>query len=223
MQPSIYRWSFALRFLAVVALLSVINTLLFPWEMTLEWMQEGGVIENLTILMYYLALASLWLFPPPALRRLDVGAVSLLLLAAAARELDLHKALFGISILKTSFYRDYASGSQIVLALAILLPVFAAAIYLALRWSKTVALAVKTRNPAGFTVGTVFIFLVLLKIFDSAIGMIGAQLERPGEVWGYTTPAGLITMALEESLELALPLLIVVALIQARALQSERR
>lgn len=216
MQSSLYHWSFSLRFISVVGILSLINTLLFPWEATLEWMIEGGIVENLTILMYYLALASLWLFPPRALTRLGVAAVSLLLLAAAARELDLHKAMFGMSILKTNFYRNYATGTQIVAALLILVPVFAAMIYLVLGYGRHLVKSVKAREPAGVTVATTLIFLVLLKIFDGVIGIIGAHLGKPGEIWGYTTSAGLITMALEESLELALPLLIVIAVIQGR-------
>ena len=216
MQSSIYHWSFSIRFIIVVGILSVVNTLLFPWEATLEWMIEGGIVENATIFMYYLALASLWLFPPRALTRMAIAAISLLLIAAAARELDLHKAMFGMSILKTNFYRGYASGTQIAAALLILLPIFAAMIYLALSYGRRLMKSVKVRDPAAVTVATTFVFLVLLKIFDSFIGFIGGQLGKPGEIWGYTTPGGLITMALEESLELALPLLVVIAVIQAR-------
>lgn len=216
MHAPIHHWSFSLRFIAVVACLSVINTLLFPWDATLEWMQEGGIVENTTIFMYYLALASLWLFPPRALSKTAIVAISLLLVAAAARELDLHKAMFGMSILKTNFYRSYASGTQIAGALLVLLPIFAAVIYLLLAYGRPLLRAVKNRHPAAITVASTFIFLVLLKVFDSAIGIIGEKLGKPGEVWGYTTPAGLITMALEESLELALPLLIVIAVLQAR-------
>jgi hypothetical protein len=221
MRSSIYHWSFSLRFIIVVGFLSIVNTLLFPWEKTLEWMIEDGIVENATIFMYYLALASLWLFPPRTLTRIGVAAVSLLLVAAAARELDLHKAMFGMSILKTNFYRSYASGAQIAGALLILLPIFAAIIYLALVYGRRLMKSVKARDSAAVTVATTFVFLVLLKIFDSAIGIIGEQLGKPGEIWGYTTAGGLITMALEESLELALPLLIVIAVIQARTPQEK--
>lgn len=221
MQSSIHHWSFALRFIVVVGFLSVINTLLFPWEATLEWMIEGGIVENATIFMYYLALASLWLFPPRALTRMGIAAISLLLLAAAARELDLHKATFGMSILKTNFYRSYASGTQIAGALLILLPIFAAIIYLIVKYRRQLVKSAKARDPAAVTVVTTLIFLVLVKAFDSFIGFIGGYLSEPGEIWGYTTPAGLITMAIEESLELALPLLVVVAVIQARRQQLQ--
>jgi hypothetical protein len=216
MRSSIYHWGFSLRFIIVVGLLSIVNTLLFPLEKTLEWMIEDGIVENATIFMYYLALASLWLFPPQALTRIGVAAVSLLLVAAAARELDLHKAMFGMSILKTNFYRSYASGAQIAGALLILLPIFAAIIYLTMGYGRRLMKSVKARDSAAVTVATTFVFLVLLKIFDSAIGIIGEQLGKPGEIWGYTTAGGLVTMALEESLELALPLLVVIAVIQAR-------
>ncbi len=220
-RSSIYHWSFSLRFICVVGFLSIVNTLLFPWEATLEWMIEGGIVENITVLMYYLALAALWLFPPRALTGIGITAVSLLLLAAAARELDLHKVTFGMSILKTNFYRSYASGPQIAAALLMLLPIFAAIIYLIVGYRKRLMEAAKVRDPAAVTVVTMLVFLVLVKIFDSAIGFIGGYLGKPGEIWGYTTPGGLITMAMEESLELALPLLVVIAVIQARKPQPQ--
>lgn len=221
MHPSFHHWSFSIRFFAVAAFLTVINCFLFPWETTLAWMQEGGIVENATVFMYYLALTSVWLFPPRALNRLSVAAISLLLIAAAARELDLHKAMFGMSILKTNFYREYASGTQIAAALTMLLPVFAAVAYLVLRHGRQLVAAAKARHSAAVTVVSMFGFLVLLKIFDSVIGLVGTRLGKPGEIWGYTTPAGLITMALEESLEMALPLLIVVAVAQARKPRTE--
>lgn len=216
MQSPLHHRSFAFRFIAVAGFLSILNTLLFPWEFTLEWMREGGIVENVTILAYYLALASLWLFPPRALSRFAIGAVSLLLVAAAARELDLHKAAFGMSILKTNFYRHYASGPQIAAALLTLVPILGAMAYLALRYGRPLIRAARAGQPAATTVAGMLVFLVLLKIMDSAIGLIGERLSAPGEIWGYTTPAGLITMAMEESLELALPLLVVIAVIQAR-------
>lgn len=216
MQSTIHNRGFAFRFIAVVGFLSVLNTLLFPWESTLEWMREGGIVENVTILAYYLALASLWLFPPRALSRFAIAAISLLLVAAAARELDLHKAAFGMSILKTNFYRNYATGPQIAAALLTLLPIIGAGAYLAVRHGRALIRATRAGQPAAVTVAGMFVFLVLLKVMDSAIGMIGERLSAPGQIWGYTTPAGLITMALEESLELALPLLVVIAVIQAR-------
>lgn len=213
-------WSFSIRFIVAVAILTVINCFLFPWKVTLDLMIEGGIVENVTILAYYLTLASLWLFPPRAMSRLAILASSLLLLAAAARELDLHKEMFGMSMLKTNFYRDFASGTQIAIALLILLPVFLSIFYLAFAYGKRLITAVRSKNAAAVTVLSMFVFLVLLKIFDSAIGMIGAALSPPGEIWGYTTPMGLITMALEETLELILPLMIIIALIQDRRAQA---
>lgn len=90
-----------------------------------------------------------------------------------------------------------------------LMPVLAAIIYLIVGYRKQLMEAVKVRN------------LVLLKIFDTTIGFIGGYLSKPGEIWSYTTPGGLITMAKEESLELALHLFVVIAVIQARKQQTE--
>lgn len=220
MNSPLHHWSFCLRFIAVVTVLTVFNCLIFPWEDTLAWMREGGVVENFTILMYYVALAALWLFPPVVLSRLTIGAGSLLLLAAAAREMDLHKAMFGMSILKTNFYREYASGPQIAAALMVLLPILVAGGYLFFSYAKPLLRAAKAREAAAFTLVTSFVFLVLIKAFDSVIGFIGTMLETPGQIWGYTTPAGLITMALEETLEMIWPLMFVIAILQAKRQQS---
>jgi hypothetical protein len=216
MPSRLLHWSFALRLIVAVAALSVANCYLFPWQTTLEVMIEGGPVENAAIIAYYIALGTLWLFPPQVMNRVALAAGSMLLLACAARELDLHKSAFGMSILKSHFYRDYATGPQIAAALAILLPIFAAMGYLALRYGRRVIEGTRRGDPAAATVATMVILLFVLKAFDSIIGYVGAWLGEPGQIWGYTTKMGLITMALEETLEILPPLLAVIAIMQDR-------
>ena len=133
MRSSIDHWGFALRCIAAVAALGLINSVLLPWQISLDLMSEGGPIENVTIVLYYIALLVLWTCTPPTLPRLSCAAISIVLLACAARELDLHTALFGMSILKANFYRKYASGFQIAMALLIIFPVLLSVGFLLMR------------------------------------------------------------------------------------------
>ena len=100
------------------------------------------------------------------------------------------------------------------------LPVLAAGGHLFFRYAKRLLRAVKAWDAAAFTLVTSFAFLVLIKAFDSVIVYVGTMLETPGQIWGYTTPAGLITMALKETPEMSWPLMFVIAILQARRQQS---
>jgi hypothetical protein len=211
MKSPIEHWSFALRLIAVVGALSLINYLLLPWEASINLMRENGLIEYITILVYYLALATLWLFAPPKLTRGTIITISVLLLACAARELDLHKALFGMSILKLNFYRHYATGNQIAVALLIMLPVFTSIGFLLIRHGRWLLDGVRCRQPAAITVMSTLALLVALKILDRSLGLAA-------KFGDYLAPLALkaLVLSIEEPFELLLPLLSMVAVIQAQ-------
>lgn len=207
---AVYRWDFALRLIVVVAALNFINCLFLPWDVALDLMREGGPIENTTVLGYYFALAMLWLLAPQKASKPALIAISVLLLACAARELDLHKALFGMSILKANFYRHYASGAQIAGAVAMLLPVFASMGYLWLRYGRWLRDGVKRRDPVAVTTASLFALLFFVKILDRSLGVAM-------ELGGYNAPLPLraLEQTQEEPLEMILPLLVVLAAVQA--------
>lgn len=203
-------WTFCLRLVAAVAALGLINSVLLPWETSLELMSESGLIENLTVAVFYLALLVLWTCAPPALPRSSCIAISIVLLASAARELDLHTALFGMSILKANFYRKFATGSQITVALLIIFPVLLSIGFLLMRHGRWLIDGARRRIPTAVTTLSIFVLLPLVKILDRSLGVVE-------EMSGHAPPLSLRAMQLsvEEPLEMALGLLVIIAIAQA--------
>ncbi|HEY9237834.1 MAG TPA: hypothetical protein VIP10_03240, partial [Burkholderiaceae bacterium] len=117
--------------LLACAVAALLIGLLIPGAIDPSFLEEDGPVENATILLYLVAVVWLVLQRIPALSSGDKLALAILLLAFAAREADLHKAMFGISILKASFYSRVGSAGQIAAALGVLLPIAGAVVWLA--------------------------------------------------------------------------------------------
>jgi hypothetical protein len=199
-----------LRFIAAFAVLGIINAVLLPWETSLRLLSEGGPIEDVTVLFYYIALLVLWTCTPRALPRSSLVAISIVLVACAARELDLHIALFGMSILKANFYRKFATGPQIVMALLAILPVLLSVGFLAIQHGRWLLHSTRRRIPTAVTISSIFVLLVLVKILDRSLGMVQ-------EIGGYAPPLALRVMqvSLEEPLEMVPAILVIIAIAQA--------
>ncbi len=192
----------SLGLVAAFSVLAAFIGLALPAPLAGSLIEEGGPVESLTVLLYLVAVAAL------AIRRLPVAlldktAVGVVLLACAAREADLHKELFGMSILKARFYTDFAAPWQIAVALGALLPVVAAVGWLLVarrrawfvrpaQWTPPVATAVAF-------IGVLVLSKVLDRLPDTLIAWhLAASLSDT---------ARLFLQAEEELLELALPLL----------------
>jgi hypothetical protein len=177
-----------------------------------DFMEEGGPVEVATAWLYLVAFAVVLLIRLPGLTGLDKAAICLLLLAFAAREADLHASLFEVSILKASFYRRHGTPGQIAVALCILLPVLFSFLLL-LRRHGALWLAAPSRWRAPVVTLTTFVVLMLVaKVFDRMpaviveLRILEAMPDRVRHV----------LLALEEVLELALPLLAILAIVQGR-------
>lgn len=201
-------WTFSLRLIAAVAAVGAINVLLLPWETSDALVREGGLIEIATVLFYYLALMVIWLGTPD-LDRVSRVAISLLLLACVAREMDLHSALFGVSILKSNFYRHYATPAQIAGALAIIFPVLLSIGFLLKRHGRWLLDGVRRRRPVQVTIFSIMLTLVVAKLLDRLLAF-----AAPFGGEGARLVARAIQLPLEEPLESLLPLLVIVAVVQ---------
>jgi hypothetical protein len=194
---------------AVVAVLIGLAT---PSLIPIDFLEEGGPIETVTMYLYVAAAVLVALTRLPPLTPVDKVAICVLLLAFGAREADLHVALFDVSILKSSFYRRHATPGQIVVALAILLPVLLSLLLLlkrhAPRWLSSPA---RWRAPV-VTVTTLVVLMVVSKVFDR-LPAAGVEL---GLLEAMATAPRNVLLALEEILELALPLLAMLAVVQGR-------
>jgi len=117
-----------------------------------------------------------------------------------------------VSILKASFYHRHATPSQIVVALAILVPV-ALALLLLLKRHGSLWLGAPSRWRAPVvTVATFVVLMAVTKVFDRlpAVLVDLRFLETVPPV------ARNVLLALEEVLELALPVLAMLAVLQGR-------
>lgn len=198
------------------AAVAVVVGLLVPQVIPLEFLQEEGFVERSTVWVYGVAVLCV-LACHVGVRgvRLDAACACVLLLAMAMREMDLHKALFDISILKSRFYID-APLWQIAVALAILLPIVASGVWLAWRHLRRWRAPMAQWNAPMVTLAMLVAALVFAKIADRT----PASLDEWG-VLHYVPQALLpVLLSLEEILEWTLPALAIVAALQLRQLRQ---
>lgn len=194
---------------AAIAVLVGIGT---PALLPIAFLEEGGPVEQLTVYLYVLAALAVALTHPPSLTPLDKAAIGLLLLAFAAREADLHTALFGKSILKASFYHRHATPGQIVVALLILLPVALSLVQLLKRHGSRWLSPPASWQAPLVTVMTLVVLLAVSKVFDRLPAvMVEIRLVDTMPAAGRN-----VLLALEEILELTMPLLALLAVVQGR-------
>lgn len=194
--------------------LAVVVGLLIPAWLSPDLLTEEGLVERSTLWVYGLAVACALLVRWPAMPRRDMAATGLLLLAMAAREADLHKALFGTSILKSRFYLDATELLPVLTALALLLPIVLAGVWLLVRHGRR-----WLRAPARWSAPMVSVtVLVGAMVFAKVMDRSPVTLDQFGLL--QHTPQALlyVMLALEEILEFALPLFAIVAMLQCRLL-----
>ncbi|MET1113989.1 MAG: hypothetical protein ABWY08_03395 [Comamonas sp.] len=198
------------------AAIAILIGLLVPQLIPLQFLQESGFVERSTVWVYAAAILCV-LACHGREARLDALSAGIVLLAMAMRELDLHSALFGISILKSRFYLD-APLWQIVVALAILLPIVGAAAWLMKRYLRRWLAPVSRWNAPMVTLAMLVGSLVFAKIVDRTPASLAD--------WGvqqYVPQALLhVLLSLEEILEWTLPALAIVAALQLRRLRATR-
>lgn len=215
MKLSIHHWAFSLVLIAAVAGIGLLSSLVLPGETMVELAREGGGVEQATIAFYVLALVALLLRAPPTLDLPSRIAIGILLVASAARELDLHSALFGFSILKSNFYRHFATGPQMVVAVMIILPVVLSAAFLLKRHGRWMLDGARQRVPSAVTTLSLLVMLPVVKMLDRSLAIVT---DWGVDVSSVTMRA--VQLSLEEPLEMTLPLLIITALLQHRRAAS---
>jgi hypothetical protein len=206
------------RALALVLPLAVLLVSVLAWlaiapDLLIAWMDEGGLVEEATVLLYLATVGALL----AASGRLPRGvgpALAIVMLAFAAREADWHIRFTGTSMLRVSFYLGPAPLAQKLASLVIVGLALAAAAYLALHFMRHW----RSRDPAArtaaaFTVAFVA-SMVLAKVLDRSLSIL---VEDLGFAGGNTWRA--LQVTLEEPLELVLPLLVLAGLWQYCALR----
>ena len=207
------RWFAVWVALAFVALALAVG-LLIPHWISPDILAEDDLVEDGTLWVYGLAIACALLVRWPGMPRRDTAAAGLLLLAMAAREADLHKAMFGMSILKSRFYLDATSAWPVLAALAVLVPIVAAGLWLLTRHGRRWLQAPGRWNAPMVSVTTLVLVMVFAKIMDRTPATLDEMhlLQHTPQTLVY------VMLSLEEILEFALPLFATVALLQCRLL-----
>jgi hypothetical protein len=193
-------------------LAGLLTWLAFPPEQVARVMSEEGPVERLTAATYLGCAIALWVWRDRDAPSATGAALATMMLAFSARELDWHKAFTGTSVLKLSWYAGPASVSAKAVALAVLVPVLLAGWYLLRRHARRVWRGWQQGEAMPSTVVLFLATLVVAKVIDRSVGILQDD-------HGVMVPVTLVALrsAVEEWLELALTLLVLLGLVQHRA------
>lgn len=190
--------------------LAVLIGLGMPALVPTAFVEEGGPVETGTILLYAVAALAVAFVRLPALSGIDKLCAIVVLVAFAAREADLHVALFGFSILKARFYSTVGSADQITVAVLVLALIALAALLLMKRHGRR-----WLTSPANWSApdATVIVFMFVLLVAKSMDKLPGT-LEYLGRASLLSSQVLLLMLSVEEILEFLLPGLVLLAIMQ---------
>lgn len=182
--------------------------LLLPEATVQRWTAEDGPVENLTVFLYIVAAAAL----VAANAKLPKGlalVLAIAMLAFAARESNWHRDFTGTSMLRVSYYLGSAPLAHKLASLGVLLPVLAAFAWLG--WALVAHLRRHgpARTPANFAIATFLVVLVFSKAVDRSVALLVQDFGVAGAADWKT-----LQLAIEEPLEMMLPVIVLVALAQ---------
>lgn len=201
--PVAQAWAAPALALALVAIAGALWVAL-PLDVLAHLMDETGPVERGTAWLYF-ATAAVWAAlgarTPPAARA-TVWAIAVVLAAFGARELDLHKAWTGVSMLKVSYYFGPAPVAHKAAALVVLLPVAAAVAGLVLRHGRAVVQGLRTGQPVAVTVLVFVLSIAVSKLVDRSENVLLEDFGIAFPLW-----LSVLRSAVEEMLELGLALL----------------
>ncbi|TCP07563.1 hypothetical protein [Caldimonas thermodepolymerans] len=204
----------SLWFSGAFLLIALLVWALLPAEQVMALVIEGGPIEMPSALLYFAAAIALWFMRRRSMPVALALALTVMFCAFGARELDLHKAWSGASVLKVSYYlRPTVPLQHKLVALAVLLPVIASGFYLLLRWAKPVWQGLRARHPVAVTVVVFFATMAVAKVVDRSQNVL---LEDYGIA--FTASQEALRASVEEFLELGLGVLAFLGLWQHRRL-----
>lgn len=200
---------FSLAITLITCVLALLSSLTLNYDFLFQFVDEGGFIETLTVVFYFIAALFALFYPQKTIRLDSRIAIAILMLAMLAREADLHKIL-GMSMLKIKFWLTGESSISDKILAAIILLFLAFSLYILIRRSaKTWLLDLKLGKTYAVTLFIFFAVLVISKIIDRSVNMIY-------EITNWMAPIWVVAIQLpqEEYLECLLPLLIIVAITQ---------
>ena len=184
------------------AFLSVSAWWLLPSGLLLPWLDESAVVEDLTIVLY-LGTAAWLLLHRGSIPTGVARALAVTMAAFAAREADWHIQFTGTSMLRVSYYFGPASAFEKAASLAAVVVVLSAWIYLLRAMMEAWRAHRLGRGALGVNIVTVVGVLAATKLVDRTLSIATEDL-------GLTTgpAARALQLALEEPLEMVLPVMV---------------
>jgi hypothetical protein len=199
----------AVAFTALFALACLLM-LLLPLDELKRWTSEEGLFEQASWVVYFVVAAICLFLVRHDARLYATSAV--VVLAMGARELDLHRRFTTDSILKSRYYlKVQAPLVEKLLAGAVVLALTAVVLYMLVRYLPLFLRRLRSRSPAAITLATSFLVLMLTKIADRLPDVMRHD-------FGAVVPGWLLHLqaVFEEPLESTIPLLFLLAIVQAR-------
>jgi hypothetical protein len=184
----------------------------------MQWTGENGPIETATVVFYLAVAVLVWLLRDTRDDTASWVALTIILVAFAARELDLHKAWTTMSILKARFWTGGETPwTQRLGAFLVLLPVVWSMLRLLRRYGRAAWRQARQHHPVAMTAVTFVVCLVLVKLLDRS-------LDVGQHATGLTAPPWLIALeaTIEETTEMLLPILVGLGVFQVRGLRRQR-
>lgn len=191
---------------AAAAMLALGLWLALPAPTVTAMMFEAGWVETVTLFAYAAAIVAVGLTLLIRGDRFARAAILLLLVALGAREMDLHMALTGTSVLRVSYYLRGAFSPEKGLALAAVALVLACVGYLLRHYAALFWRGVRTGHPIAWALLAFLAALAVAKVLDRCVTIL-----RNDFGVAVTPSAAALVLAMEEMLELSLPVLVVFA------------
>lgn len=197
--------------LSVYLGIAVYIALCAPLSVAAFLYSEEGPYEKFSIGLWLL-LGVFTLFNSALQTQTRIGA-SIAALLMAARELDLHKSLFSMSFIKTKFYKssdiswhDKLEGGLLLLAIATL------GVYLLVRLTQHVR-----QHGMNSTSSIMLLGGLILGACSKVLDRLSSQLNELFRIT-LASDTRLVIVAMEESLEMLIPLMLILALLAYRRL-----
>jgi hypothetical protein len=189
-----------------------------PNPLVMQWTGENGPVETATVVFYLAVAVLIWLLRDARDDTASWVALTIIVGAFGARELDLHKAWTTMSILKARFWTGGETPwTQRLGAFLVLLPVVWSMLRLLRRYGGVVWRQARQHHPVAMTAVTFVVCLVLVKLLDRS-------LDVGQHATGLTAPPWLVALeaTIEETTEMLLPVLVGLGVFQARGLRLRR-
>lgn len=202
------RWA-SVRLGALALAAALFAGLALPADLVFALAAENGPLETVQALLLFALAAGVFFLTRRDEAMPTSFSVAFLLFAMGARELEWHKAWIGGNVLKPRFYMGLAAPGTKLLAGVLVALLAASAIYLVHRHGREAWSALRRREPIAITAAAFFATLVLSRLADKT--HLGHPRSR--------IVAG--TLIVEEMLELALPLLVLLGVYQYSAARAD--